>query len=195
MHEDRLELTEGQLLLIRLRLAAHGDGADPKSFAKLLTKVAETEAWKEEGFSTFIAYAQAPQPKGLGMTKKQVLSAAAMAGPEIDGLVNQLISKTRLAKRGENYSPEAKGFSSVRDTNSERSQTGTYNYRRLRRDHQDLAELVDEGILSVNKAAERAGFRRLTRSVRMDDPDSAARTIKKYMSEEARRHLAELLRE
>lgn len=197
MHEDRLELTEGQLLLIRLRLAAHGDGADPKSFAKLLTKVAETEAWKEEGFSTFIAYAQAPQPKGLGMTQEQVKSAALMAGPDIDRLVKKLLSETDLSHHGRNYSPEAKGFVSGDNVTSGpiRGNSETYTHRRLRRDHSDLADLVDQGILSPNKAAERAGFRRLTRSVRMDDPDSAARTIRKFMTEEARRHLATLLLE
>lgn len=71
----------------------------------------------------------------------------------------------------------------------------SYAFRKLRKDRPDLLEQVLNGELKTNAAMEQAGFRKLIRSVRMDDPDSAARTIRKFMTEEARRHLAAKLLE
>lgn len=70
-----------------------------------------------------------------------------------------------------------------------------YLTRRIVRDHSDIAARMKAGeFRSVYAAAREAGIVKFTRSVRMDDPDSAARTLRKFMTPEARLHLADLLR-
>lgn len=76
---------------------------------------------------------------------------------------------------------------------SGRGTSADYTVARLRRDDPRLADAVERGELSANQAAIRAGFRRRTGTVRLDDPDSAARTLRKFMPPEARLRLAELL--
>jgi hypothetical protein len=54
--------------------------------------------------------------------------------------------------------------------------------RRLNRDSPELAEQVAAGEVSANAAAVKAGYRRRKVSVAVDDPASAARTLRKHMT-------------
>jgi hypothetical protein len=67
--------------------------------------------------------------------------------------------------------------------------------RRLRRDRPDLHAEVLAGSISPHAAMVLAGFRRRTGTVRYDDAESAARTLRKHMPREALLRLAELLTE
>lgn len=65
--------------------------------------------------------------------------------------------------------------------------------RRLRKDRPDLHARVLAGKLSAHAAAIEAGFRPRTFTVRADNADSAAATLRKHMPREACLRLAELL--
>ena len=65
--------------------------------------------------------------------------------------------------------------------------------RRLRKDAPELHAEVLAGHISPHAAMIRAGFRRRTGTVRYDDAESAARTLRKHMPREALARLAELL--
>lgn len=78
-----------------------------------------------------------------------------------------------------------------------RSTFGTsesYLRRRLKRDHPALYEQVDSGSLTAGAAAIKAGIRHRTASVRTDDVESAARTLRQHYTDPGQRQaLAELL--
>lgn len=71
----------------------------------------------------------------------------------------------------------------------------SYLRRRLKRDKPEIyKKLLSGKIKNVSEAARLAGWRKKYNSVRMDDPDAAADTIKKFMTDpEALARLAELL--
>lgn len=76
----------------------------------------------------------------------------------------------------------------------QRGDSAEYTLRRLKRDRPDLAEKVINEELSPNQAAIEAGFRKKKVAVNMDDPESAARTIKRYMDSDNVDALIRLLR-
>lgn len=65
--------------------------------------------------------------------------------------------------------------------------------RRLRKDRPDLLERVLDGELSAHAAAVQAGFRHPVITVQADNPESAARTLRKVYDPEDRKLLARLL--
>lgn len=65
--------------------------------------------------------------------------------------------------------------------------------RKLRKDAPDLHAKVLAGEVTPNAAMIRAGFRRKTFTIRSDDPQSAARAIRKQMSPKDVAELADLL--
>lgn len=71
----------------------------------------------------------------------------------------------------------------------------SYLRRRLKRDHPEIYERVAADLISAHAGAVEAGIRKRTQSVRMDSPESAAATLRKHMSLEARQALARLLLE
>jgi len=69
-----------------------------------------------------------------------------------------------------------------------------YLMRRVARDRPDILDRAAAGeFRSVRAAALEAGIAPRTQSIRMDDPESAARTIRKHMDPDTRRALARLL--
>ncbi len=71
-----------------------------------------------------------------------------------------------------------------------------YLTRRIARDHPQIFERMKAGEFpSVRAAALEAGIVKRTQSVRLDDPESAARSLRKHMSPMARAELARLLAE
>lgn len=102
--------------------------------------------------------------------------------------IRQRIREAKLAAQGRPKKGDIITFSS-----GDRGTSETYTIRRLRRDRPDLADLVEQGDLSANAAAIEAGFRPRTKTVRVDDPESAARSLRIHMKPDARRALARLL--
>ncbi len=89
MREVTFELSDAERLLEQLRLAAHSDGASPRSFALLLRKASETRAWKA-GFPSFRAYLRAKEARGgLGMNEQAFLHIAELGG--VKNLARELL--------------------------------------------------------------------------------------------------------
>jgi hypothetical protein len=74
-----------------------------------------------------------------------------------------------------------------------RGTSETYIVRRLRRDRPDLAERVERGEMSANKAAVEAGFRDKHLSVPIGQPQRLAETLRKHMTPDQIRVLLKLL--
>lgn len=79
------------------------------------------------------------------------------------------------------------------NTTISRDRGQTYIVRRLKRDRPDLAVRVIDGELSARAAGIEAGFVPRTQTVRLDDPESAARTLRRHMAPEDLAQLKELL--
>ncbi len=115
--------------------------------------------------------------------------------------IRALIRKAGLAARGTNRDPETGQWSRVDNINTVGALGGgtseTYTIRRLRRDRPDLAECVERGDLSANQAAIKAGFRRRSMSIPVDDAERAFRRLSgdKGMDREQLALLAKLLQQ
>lgn len=82
----------------------------------------------------------------------------------------------------------------ITDNAGGRGTSTDYALRRLRKDAPELHAEVIGGNLSAHAAMVKAGFRPRTFTVR-PDPESAARTLRKYMSPEQLAQLARLIAE
>lgn len=162
----------------------------------LVRRIIREELWREYSdlksgrrfgpFRSFPEFVETPgSGGGLGLTRKQ-LDALCVDDMEIRSLIDKAYESIPGAHRPAPHNNVMR---------SEQGNSQSYALRKLRKDRPDLHEKVLAGELKPNAAMEEAGFRKLVRSVRMDDPDSAARTLRKFMTPEARLHLAELLKE
>lgn len=194
-----LEFPQSRVLLTKLRQAAHDDGADPRSFALLLGRAAASkpEAWVQEGYSTFAAYVLAPTPGGLGMTKEQVRTAAALAGAETAGLVERLLAREQKPERrqGRPRIGEEKGETF---TFSERERgKADYVVARLKRDAESnpkAATLLGEVLSGETKplgAAREMGWRKPR--ILLARQETVASAIVEHMSREAIQYIRDEL--
>ena len=94
--------------------------------------------------------------------------------------IDRAIRKAELATHGgDRKSPEFQ-VDNVKLNAGQGGNSETYTLRRLRRDRPDLADRVEHGKLSANKAAIEAGFRHPTLTIRGDDPEHAARILRNH---------------
>ncbi len=189
--EVSYQFSESRRLLSLLGEAASSDGANPKSFALLLRRIDETQAFVDEGFRSFHAYLTTPTPRGLGMTENQFLRIADLGGEGkrarwlLYGHDDEELQLPKLGKIG-------RGRGRVDNINSNGGGTGeSYTIRRLKRDRPDLAEAVLNGQLSANAAAIQAGFRRRKISVPVDSAEDLAANLARHLDPE---QIAQLIR-
>lgn len=180
-------LTDTRLLLEQLRIAAHSDGASPRSFATLLKKAAETRAWEGE-FPAFRAFMEAPEPQGLGLDDQTFLNIARLGG--VEQLAGELLY-------GDIKAPTSTVGRPRNDSNTiilpSRGATVENVVARLRRDDPNLAEKVIRGEISANKAARLKGWRRPY--IVVSTPERIAASLRKHMTREQLLELARLLTE
>lgn len=114
-------------------------------------------------------------------------------GEQLDRMRRRVreLAEGRLHENGE--IGRGRSFDNIKPNDGGTSES--YRRRRLRRDNPELLERVDSGELTVNQAAVEAGFGRRYQSVRLDDPDRAARTLRQHMDPEALGQLVALLLE
>ena len=191
VRRETMELTDTRLLLNRLRIAAYSDGASPKSFALLLKKAFEERAWESEGFATFRAYMEAPEPDGLAMTEARLLDAARLA--EVEPLARQLLLAevdTGTTHRGRTVTERV-----TRDgtTNSNITRRNDVNYvvSRLKRDDPALAEKVVNGEVSAYAAARSKGWK--PPRIQITNPERIADSLSRHLPREALTRLVERL--
>lgn len=181
-------------LIESLSSAVRHGGAALDDVPDLLDRVLDTGAWREfvtarseearwDRFDDFVA---ARPLKGLGGSPALIDRVIADRPA--------LRDKVREARKvghgpGRGHKTEGESPSVLVD-----DQTGK-SAARLVRDHPDLWQQVTAGELSINAAAVTAGFRARRLSIRVDDPDSTARTLRKHMDPERLTRLRSLLDE
>lgn len=106
-------------------------------------------------------------------------------------MVKALIRQARLAAHGGDRRSSQFQADNVSLKSNDFGNSETYTLRRLRRDRPELAEQVERGELSAHAAGIEAGFQHRAVSVRVTDPRSVERSLRKHMSPE---NLVELIR-
>jgi hypothetical protein len=160
----------------------------------LIKRLVKDEMWKEYSdpnsgrrygpFKSFEEFVQTPGPKGgLGTTVK-ALEGLCGEDPVAVHAIQRACQRPQGRPRKENHD-DVKGFPT--------GNSKAYAHRRLAKDRPDLHAKVLDGTITTNAAMETAGFKQIRRTVWMDNPESAARTLKKYMSEEVLKELRDLL--
>jgi hypothetical protein len=111
--------------------------------------------------------------------------------------ITRAIRKAELAAHGgDRRSPQFQGDNITLVPSGDRGTSEAYIIRRLRRDRPDLAERVEHGELSANAAMVQMGKRPHKIAVNDNDPQQAARILRKYYTDpEQRKLLAKLLTE
>lgn len=210
------ELTVEQLRVHRAGEALHRDGASPAGALELLAAIIEDRAWERlvdaKGHSfkgRFRDFVAAREPYGLHFDPDQLREVIKLRHPHesvehiaermgaMRSAIAQELDSALLAMPGGDRRSVAV-VDQIDNINLKSGQGGTsesYLRRRLRRDHPAIYERVAAGLISASAAAVEAGIRKRTQSVRLDDPESAAKTLRKHMPLEARQALARLLLE
>ena len=171
------ELSDAQILLEQLRLAAQSDGASPRSFALLLRKASKTKAWTAE-FPSFRAYLLARETDGgLGLNEQAFLHIAELGG--VEKLARELLYSEvpEIADRGGDRRSEE--FQN-KPTTLKPGTTAERTVARLKRDDPALAERVVRGEMTPNAAAREKGWRRPR--IVLSTPERVAESLRKYMS-------------
>ncbi|RLC10482.1 MAG: hypothetical protein DRI24_20260 [Deltaproteobacteria bacterium] len=98
-------------------------------------------------------------------------------------------------KGGDYKSDEYKNLNDniIKITTSDQGTSQSYAIKRLKRDRNDLFELVKSGDISPNAAMVQAGFANPKATIRTDSAESAASTIRSKCSDEFIFQLKQLL--
>lgn len=172
-----------------LRSGQHGLAVVPG----LLKRVLEEESWRE--FTTvrgelvrherFVEFVVAPPLAGIGATV-ELLKRLVKDDSEALDLLDRALQQP-------NHRPESRDdITSYKDPNA-RGTSKEYALRKLRKDAPELHADVLAGRLSAHSAMVQAGFRPRTFTVRADDSQSVARSLRKYLTEDQIAELARLL--
>lgn len=168
----------------------------------LVRRVIDEDCWRERvvrardnqiaTFSSFEEFMTASPPRGL-QTNLKILKRLCADDQKAMAAIAKVTARRNGGDRGNQYTG---GRTSNRSSASQGQAYGTtaiYAIRRLQKSRPDLQERVLAGELSPSQAMEQAGFRPPTATIRLDDPASAARTIRKKMAPDVLRDLISLL--
>lgn len=150
----------------------------------LLKKLLAEEAWREfitqrgelvrhERFADFVT---TPPLKGLGASMELIDRIVGTSDPDLLRMLREAKKgKPGRPRKGEEKADESSMFSRDRDAE---------DAERLARDAPDEYEAVLRGEKTIHAAAVAAGIRKRRISVRLDDPASAIRSIRRNASPE-----------
>lgn len=158
---------------------------DLQAVERLLGEVIESGAWQSfhtpNGVSVqpanFREFITAEPFQGLGATEEKI---AALLGDD-----NNAVVKMRNLLKDKPGRPSTPKEST--DNISRNTGTGTrrdYTLDRLQRESPELFDAVQRKELSANAAAVQAGFRPKTFTVRSDDPEKIAATLRRQLPED-----------
>jgi len=159
----------------------------------LLKRVLTEESWREfvtkrdehvqhDRFADFVT---TPPLKGLGADMALIDRIVGTGDPD-------LLRLLRDAKKGKRGRPRAE-TQNIDDSSRFPQDHDADDLERLARLAPEEYAAVQRGEKTINAAAISAGIRKRRIPVRLDDPESAAETLRKHMPREARLRLAELL--
>jgi hypothetical protein len=183
------------------QLVRHTEGAlragseNLGSVPGLLRALLEEEAWREfslpsgesvtyRRFSEFVA---ANPPRGLGTELAVIERVIGTDDPDLLVMLREAEKVGGGRPRKGEIPSDSNGISTGDDSG--------YTAARLARDAPNVYAAVKAGELSVNAAAVLAGIRPRRISVRLDAPDSVARSLRKHMDPEQLTRLRSLLDE
>jgi hypothetical protein len=153
---------------------------------KLLRTILESQAWREfetplgevKRPRTFHAFVEAEPDDGLGAEISAI--EAIIKSTRDPDLLRRWREAERVGQgRRADLEPDSESESGYLD-----SDTADYRAERLARDHPEQYAAVKNGELSINAAAILAGVAPKRVSVRVDDPASVARSLRKHMTPE-----------
>lgn len=172
-----------------LRRGDHALGTVPD----LLKRILREEAWREfvtqrgelVEHARFVDFVTTPPLKGLGGTVdllRRIISGDTEALDLLDRALQMPAGRPKNADVISNNDPPGRHGTSK-----------GYALRRLRKDAPELHAEVLAGRISAHAAMVSAGFRRRTLSVRLDEPESAAKALRKHMTPDQLQALVRLL--
>lgn len=149
------------------------------------------ESGKLVTFERFEEFVTTPPLEGLGTTM-EVLRALCQRHEDVLVLLDRITRKT-LEEHGGDRRSESKVTCNV-ETPEQRGNKREYTVARLERDgHQELAQQVINRVITAAEARRQVGWEPRRVEIRLDDPDSAARTILKHMDRAAINELVQKL--
>lgn len=185
------QLVENDQLVDALRGALQDGAAGLRYVPSLVIEVCEgvDPAWRSRydrgtrepvNFDHFEEFVRATPTKGLGADLGMLKNLC-------KGHPRALAAIEQATQRSVGH-PESRSIvDNINDKPAERP-TGTsaaQALRRLRKDRPDLHERVLAGELSPHGAMVTAGFRPRTATVRLDDPEAIARTLRRQLDHDA----------
>jgi len=181
------ETTYAERLRLRLISASQEDGVWPTQFFELLDAFISEEVWEDLGIS-FKDLIKEPLPTGLGLAEDEFrkLLTVHHRYENQDTKVRERMNRVRrrakdlldepLADRGR---PKRGEEHKTLSDNVKQGTSESYLFRRLKRDHPDLAEKVVAGELKAKTAAKKAGFVKKTVEVPLE-VEGAAKKLRKH---------------
>lgn len=170
-----------------------------ESVPSLLRRLLQNNMWQERiipetgekiCFARFEDFVSAPAVEGLGTTM-EVIRALCRREQDVLVLIDQATRKTLS-----NVGSPTKDSAERTDSPSDRGTSREYTVARLERDgFSDLAEMVINREITAAEARRQAGYELRKIAIRLDDPQSAAKTILSNMDVEAIEELLSILSE
>lgn len=164
--------------------ALHNGTAGLAAFPIFIIEVIKDAAWKvvakpdpsakPDEFNTFEEWSLAAPPTGLGVESRK----------KLQDIVKHTVAEVpvRKALKG-NTDPRQDSTNNVSRATKQGNRRD-YTIERLERERPDLLERVEAKELSPNAAAIQAGFRPKTFTVRTDDPEKIAATLRRQLPED-----------
>ena len=185
------DLKANALVNDALSSALRSGGNALDNIPALLKRVLLAESWRhfvtrrgdEVTHERFESFVVTPPLKGLGGTVDLIKRVV-----EDDKATLDLLDQALEGRQGER-SDLVNNINEVRPQGTSQSQA----LRRLRKDEPELHAEVLAGNLTAHAAMVKAGYRPRTGTVRYDDPESTARSLRRHMPPDTRRALARLL--
>lgn len=191
MTDDNWTLVQDAILAFNMKVP------DLTQVRATLLKVLQSEAWKHYDppigkpcdYSSFEEWVRADVPRGLGTSVENVDLYRHGADSTFTNALDMALGKPAGAPMGNRNA--AKDKTTVDNIHVCLDQplrpTGTSEsaaLRRLRKDRPDLHAQVLDNELSAHAAAVQAGFRPKTFTVRADDPEKIAATLRRQLPED-----------
>jgi len=190
-------LREAGIIVAHLSRALLDGSRDLRTVPGLIKRIISDDMWREWAdptsgrkygpFPSFAKFVTGPTREGgLGSSIAQLLGLCEDDVKARDAINEQLRKEGRQGKR-----PDL--FDNIQKVKPPTGTSETAALRRLRKSAPELhAEVLAER-MSAHAAMVEAGFWPRTGTVRYDDPESAARSLRKHMKPDTRRALARLL--
>lgn len=165
--------------------ALHNGTAGLAAFPIFIIEVIDDGAWKvvakpdpsakPDEFKTFEEWSLAAPPTGLGVESRK----------KLQDIVKKTVAEVPVRNALKGKSGPKPGDSSRNNvTGTVTGNRRDYTLERLERERPDLLERVEAKELSPNAAAIQAGFRPKTFTVRTDDPEKIAATLRRQLPQD-----------